>query len=77
MGEYIRVVGVADIPPGSGRVAEVSGRSIAIFNDDGACFALDNPAPIEAARLKKVSSKEKSSPVLGTAGNTMSEQGSR
>jgi nitrite reductase (NADH) small subunit len=42
MGEYIRVVGVADIPPGSGHVAEVSGRCIAIFNVDGAFFALDN-----------------------------------
>ena len=42
MGEYIRVVGVADIPPGSGHVAAVSGRCITIFNVDGAFFVLDN-----------------------------------
>ena len=77
MADYIRVIGVKDIAPGSGHVTEVNGQSIAIFNVDGTFFALDNTVPIEAVRSGKGSSKEKLSPVLGTAGNTMYEQGSR
>lgn len=42
MGEYTRVVGVREVPPGRGHVAQVNGRSIAIFNVEGAFFALDN-----------------------------------
>ncbi|TKS61804.1 MAG: non-heme iron oxygenase ferredoxin subunit [Nitrospira sp.] len=42
MADYIRVIEVGDIPPGSGHVTEVNGHCIAIFNVDGAFFALDN-----------------------------------
>lgn len=42
MPEYIRVIGVGDLPPGKGQVAEVNGREIAIFNVDGTFFAIDN-----------------------------------
>ena len=42
MADYIRVIGVKDIPPGSGHVTEVNGQSIATFNVDGTFFALDN-----------------------------------
>jgi len=42
MADYIRVIGVKDIAPGSGHVTEVNGQSIAIFNVDGTFFALDN-----------------------------------
>lgn len=42
MAEYIRLVGVSDVPPGTGQVIEINDRSIAIFNVDGTFFALDN-----------------------------------
>ncbi len=42
MAAYVRVVGTADIPPGSGHTVEVNGLAIAIFNVDGAFFAVDN-----------------------------------
>jgi hypothetical protein len=42
MPEYVRVIGVGDLPPGKGQVAEVNGREIAIFNNEGSFFAVDN-----------------------------------
>ena len=42
MPEYVRVIGVRDLSPGKGQVAEVNGREIAIFNVDGTFFAIDN-----------------------------------
>jgi len=42
MGEYVRIAGMSDVPPGSGLAVEISSRCIAIFNVDGAFFALDN-----------------------------------
>lgn len=42
MAEYVRVVGTADIPPGSGHIAEVNGQAIAIFNVDGTFYVIDN-----------------------------------
>jgi len=42
MAEYIRVIGIGDLPPGKGQVAEVNGREIAIFNVDAMFFAIDN-----------------------------------
>ena len=45
MGTRVRIAAVADVPPGSGRVVEAGGRSLAIFNVDGAFYALDNACP--------------------------------
>ena len=42
MGELIRIAGTTDVKPGSGMVAEVNGKTIALFNLDGAFFAIDN-----------------------------------
>lgn len=42
MGELIRIAGTTDIKPGSGMVAEVNDKTIAVFNVDGAFFAIDN-----------------------------------
>lgn len=42
MSEFVRVAGTADLKPGSGMVAEVNGRSIAVFNVDGTYHAIDN-----------------------------------
>jgi NAD(P)H-dependent nitrite reductase small subunit len=42
MGAYVRVAGTGDIKPGTGIVAEVNDQQIAVFNVDGAFYAIDN-----------------------------------
>ena len=42
MSEFVRVAGTADLKPGSGMVAEVNGKSIAVFNVEGTYHAIDN-----------------------------------
>lgn len=41
----MRVAGVGDINPGEGRVVDVAGREIAVFNVDGRYYAIDNSCP--------------------------------
>jgi nitrite reductase/ring-hydroxylating ferredoxin subunit len=38
----VRVGRSSDVPAGEGRVVEAGGRSLALFNVDGAYYALDN-----------------------------------
>jgi|SRR4051812_32227353 nitrite reductase (NADH) small subunit len=42
MGEFVRVIGTTDVQVGHGIVAEVNGRTLAIFNVDGIFHAIDN-----------------------------------
>ena len=42
MGELVRVAGTADLKPGQGMVAEVNGKSLAVFNVDGQFHVIDN-----------------------------------
>lgn len=42
MGEFVRVAGTADVKPGSGIVAEVNGKAIAVFNIGDTFYAIDN-----------------------------------
>lgn len=42
---------VHEIPPGNRKITEVNGRSIGIFNVDGAFYALLNRCPHQAAHL--------------------------
>ncbi len=42
MADFIRVTGTADVNPGHGIVAEVNGKTLAIFNVDGNFHAIDN-----------------------------------
>lgn len=42
MGEFVKIADTADLAPGTGTVAEVNDRSIAVFNVDGTYFAIDN-----------------------------------
>ncbi len=37
-----KVATTADIPPGTGKAVEVAGKAIAVFNCDGAFYAIDN-----------------------------------
>jgi 3-phenylpropionate/trans-cinnamate dioxygenase ferredoxin component len=42
MGEFGRVTGTTDVQPGQGIIAEVNGKTLAVFNVDGAFHAIDN-----------------------------------
>ena len=42
MAEFVRVAGTADVQPGHGMVAEVNGKTVAVFNVDGAFHVVDN-----------------------------------
>ncbi|MCZ6798873.1 MAG: Rieske 2Fe-2S domain-containing protein [Nitrospirae bacterium] len=42
MSELTKVANTEDIAPGSGIVAEVNGKELAVFNVDGSFFAIDN-----------------------------------
>lgn len=42
MAEFVRVASTSDIPTGQGRMFEVQGRQVAIFNVGGRFHAIDN-----------------------------------
>ena len=44
-GRRVRVAGAGDVTPGQGRVVEVEGRTIALFNVEGRYYAIDNNCP--------------------------------
>ena len=48
---YVAVAQVADIPVGEGRAYPVEGRMIAVFNDAGEFFAIDDLCPHMGASL--------------------------
>jgi len=39
---WVRVAAAGEIGPGEGRIVEAGGRTLAIFNVDGAYYAIDN-----------------------------------
>ena len=51
MTRYVRVAAAADLPVGGRRLAFVDGKSIALFNIDGALYALDDSCPHNGASL--------------------------
>lgn len=42
MAEFIKVASKSDLPSGEGRVVEIDGRPIALFNVNGEFYAMDN-----------------------------------
>jgi nitrite reductase/ring-hydroxylating ferredoxin subunit len=42
MAEFVKIAGTAELTPGSGLVKEVNGQAIALFNVEGAYYAIDN-----------------------------------
>ena len=42
MGEFVSMIGTADVKPGHGIVAEVNGKILAVFNVDGTFHVIDN-----------------------------------
>ena len=51
MPEFVSVAKVDDIPVGKGKAFEVGDRVIAIFNDNGTLFAIDDMCPHMGASL--------------------------
>lgn len=41
----VRLLGAAEVPAGAGRVVEVGGRTVALFNVGGRFYAVDNACP--------------------------------
>jgi nitrite reductase (NADH) small subunit/3-phenylpropionate/trans-cinnamate dioxygenase ferredoxin subunit len=41
----VKIASVGDVPTGEGRVFEVKGRMLAVFNVDGQFYATDNECP--------------------------------
>jgi nitrite reductase (NADH) small subunit/3-phenylpropionate/trans-cinnamate dioxygenase ferredoxin subunit len=41
----------ADLPPGRGRALQAGGRALALFNDGGTFFAIDDTCPHQGASL--------------------------
>jgi nitrite reductase (NADH) small subunit/3-phenylpropionate/trans-cinnamate dioxygenase ferredoxin subunit len=44
-GGLVRVAATSEVGPGTGRVVDVGGATLAIFNVDGHYFAVDNGCP--------------------------------
>src|SRR5881397_2019711 len=42
MAEFVKAAATAEIPPGEGKLVEVGGRKIALFNVDGSFHAIDD-----------------------------------
>ncbi|HXG12497.1 MAG TPA: non-heme iron oxygenase ferredoxin subunit [Gemmataceae bacterium] len=42
MSRWVRVASVREVAPGTGKVVEAEGQSLALFNVDGTFYALDN-----------------------------------
>ena len=42
MANFVKIAAVADVPPGTGKCVEASGKQIALFNVDGTFHAIDN-----------------------------------
>jgi len=51
MADFVRVAAAADVPPGAATVVEHEGRRIAVFNVDGAYYAIDDTCTHEEASL--------------------------
>ena len=50
---WITVCKIADVPPGTGREAVVGDQIVALFNVDGAFYALDGVCPHQGGPLGK------------------------
>jgi NAD(P)H-dependent nitrite reductase small subunit len=50
-GRWIEVARVEDFRPGEGRIVVAEGRRLALFNDGGEFFAIDDTCPHQGASL--------------------------
>jgi 3-phenylpropionate/trans-cinnamate dioxygenase ferredoxin component len=51
MAQFVKVISLTDLPPGSAKTVEVSGKEVALYNVDGAVFATDNTCPHKGGPL--------------------------
>jgi 3-phenylpropionate/trans-cinnamate dioxygenase ferredoxin subunit len=51
MAEFVRAASASEIPPGTGRLVNLKGKEIALFNIEGTFFALDNACPHDEGPL--------------------------
>jgi len=51
VGRWVEIAKRADLPPGSGRALQAGGRFIAVYNDGGEVFAIDDTCPHQGASL--------------------------
>ncbi|MBV8750601.1 MAG: Rieske 2Fe-2S domain-containing protein [Candidatus Eremiobacteraeota bacterium] len=49
--DFVPVARVADVPPGTAKAFVVGDREVAVFNADGAFYALDNTCPHQGGPL--------------------------
>jgi 3-phenylpropionate/trans-cinnamate dioxygenase ferredoxin component len=53
MGEFVKVARAADVPPGQGRLIEVGGRRLALFNCAGTFYTVDDTCTHAQASLSE------------------------
>ena len=53
MAGFTTVAKTSDIQPGSGKLIEVSGKRIALFNVDGVFYAIDDACPHQGGPLSE------------------------
>ena len=51
MGRWVEVAKRSDLPPGRGRTIRAGGRFLALYNDGGTFFAIDDTCPHQGASL--------------------------
>ena len=51
MGGFVKVAAIGEIKSGSGKLVDVGGKEIALFNVDGTFYAMDNTCPHRGGAL--------------------------
>jgi 3-phenylpropionate/trans-cinnamate dioxygenase ferredoxin component len=76
MADFVKVATTGEIAPGQGKIFEVQGKEIALFNVGGAYFAIDNMCTHEEASLAdgEISGFEVTCPLHGAKFDVRSGQ---
>jgi len=76
MAEFVKVATTGEIAPGQGKIVEVQGKEIALFNVGGEYFAIDNMCTHEEASLAdgEISGFEVTCPLHGAKFDVRSGQ---
>jgi 3-phenylpropionate/trans-cinnamate dioxygenase ferredoxin subunit len=45
MAEFLETIALDRLPPGKGKVVRIAGKDVALFNVDGAIYAIDDACP--------------------------------
>lgn len=65
----VKIASIDDVPAGQGRTVEAAGKTLALFNVDGAYYAIDNTCSHRGGPLGEGDRKTAWSPVRGTPGS--------